>query len=380
MRDVAIVGVGQVEVRENWETSLRDLAYQSIKKALRDAQVDHVDALYVGNMLAGELSSQEHLGALISDYCGFNGIEAVRVEAAAASGGAALRHGVISVASGMHDVVVVNGVEQVTDVLQDKVEFGLSLATDGEYELASGISLAALFAMITRRYMHEGYGTAEDLAQFPVNAHKNGVGNEFAMFRRELKMETILKSPMAADPIKVLECPPVCDGSASVVIAAADTADCDTPVKVTGSAVATDSIGLDNREDMLLFTSVKESTEKALKMASKEPTDIDFFEVHDLFPIVACLSLEASGFAKKGEGARLAREGEIALGGKIPITTMGGCKARGNPGGACGVYQAAEAVLQLRGQAGANQVACETGIIQCIGGTAATAITHVLEV
>lgn len=378
MRAVAIAGVGQVAVRENWETSLRDLAYQSIKLAVNDAGIDHVDALYVGNMLAGELSGQEHLGALISDYCGFNGIEAVRVEAAAASGGAALRQGVLSVASGVNDIVVVNGVEQVTDVLQDKVDFGISLGTDGEYELASGISLTAIFAMLTKRYIHEGYGTAEDLVQFCVNAHKNGVGNEYAMFRREIKPEIVLKSSVVADPIRVLECPPVCDGSASVVLAPLDAVD--DPVKVTGSAVATDTLGLDNREDPLTFKAVKESTEKALEMASRKIKDIDFYELHDLFPVVAALSLEASGFAKKGEGALLAREGEIALDGKIPITTMGGCKARGNPGGACGIYQAVEAVLQLRKQAGKNQIECETGLIQCIGGSAATAITHVLEV
>jgi len=379
MRDVVILGVGQVAVREHWETSLRNLAYQSIKEAMRDAGVDHVDALYVGNMLAGELSGQEHLGALISDYCGFNGIEAVRVEAASASGAAALRQGVLSVASGVTDIVVVNGVEQVTDVLQDKLEFGISLSLDTEYELINGISLTALFALLTKRYVFDGCCTPEDLAQFCVNAHRNGVGNDYAMFRREVNTETILKSPMVADPIRALECPPACDGSASVVLAPLDAVEGD-PVKITGSAVSTDTIGLDNREDPLVFKAVRESTEKALKMASKNLEDIDFYEVHDLFPVVAALSLEASGFAKKGEGALLAREGTIALDGKIPITTMGGCKARGNPMGACGVYQAVEAVTQLRKEAGKNQIECETGMIQCMGGTAATVITHILEV
>ncbi|MBU7016117.1 MAG: thiolase domain-containing protein [Theionarchaea archaeon] len=379
MRDVAIIGIGQVKAEEYWDTSLRDLAYQSIKKALKDADVDNVDALYVGNMLGGELSGQEHLGALISDHCGFNGIEAVRVEAAAASGGAALRQGFLSVASGVHDVVVVNGVEQVTDVLQNKVDFGLALSLDSEYELSSGISLTSLFALLTKRYIHEGRCTPEDLAQFCVNAHKNGVGNDYAMFRREVSADTILKSSVVADPIRMLECPPVCDGSASLVLAPLDNAG-DSPVKITGSNVATDTLGLDNREDPLVFAAVRESTKKALEMASKKIEDINFYELHDLFPIVAALSLEASGFARKGEGALLAREGEISLHGKIPITTMGGCKARGNPMGACGVYQAVEAVTQLRNQAGKNQIPCETGMIQCIGGTAATVITHIMEV
>lgn len=380
MRDVAIIGIGQIAVKENWETSLRDMAYQSIKKAVQDAQVDHVDCLYVGNMLAGELSGQEHLGALLADHCGFDGIEAVRVEAAAASGGAALRQGVVSVASGVHDIVIVCGVEQVTDVLQNKVDFGLSLSLDAEYELASGISLTALFALLTRRYLVNGHCSPEDLAAFSVNAHKNGVGNDCAMFRREMSAEAVLKSSVVVDPIRALECPPVCDGSASVVLTPLDRAEGDTPVRITGSAAATDTIGLDNRKDPLVFESVKKSTQKALKMASRNVEDVDFFELHDLFPIVAALSLEASGFAKKGEGALLAREGDIALNGKIPITTMGGCKARGNPMGACGLYQAVEAVLQLRKQAGKNQIEAEVGMIQCLGGTAATAITHILEV
>lgn len=380
MREVAIIGVGQVKVKEHWDTSLRDLAYQSIKEATKDAGVDHVDALYVGNMLAGELSGQEHLGALISDYCGFNGVEAVRVEAASASGGAALRQGFLGVASGMHDCVVVCGVEQMTDVLPDKVVSGVSLATDTEYELSSGISLTALFAMLTKRYLHEGHCTPEDLAAFCVNAQKNGVGNENAMFRRETTAEFILKSPVIADPIRALECPPVCDGSASVVLAPLEKAEGCDPVKITGSGAATDTIGLDNRKNTLVFKSVKESTRKALTMAGKTLEGIGFYELHDLFPVVAALSLEASGFARKGEGALLARNGDIALDGKIPITTMGGCKARGNPVGACGIYQAVEAVLQLRKKAGANQIECEAGMIQCIGGTAATAVTHILEV
>jgi acetyl-CoA C-acetyltransferase len=379
MREVGILGVGQVKVAERWETSLRELAYHSIKNALEDAQTSQVDALYVGNMLAGELSGQEHLGALISDYAGFNGVEAVRVEAAAASGGAALRQGVLSVASGMQDVVIVTGVEQMTDVLPEKVEFGLSLALDSEYELASGISPTALFALLTRRYMHEYSYTAEDMAAFPVNAHRNGVGNEYAMYKREIRIDSVIKSPMIADPIHALECPPVSDGSASVILGVYEK-DNERCVKITGSAVSTDTIGLDNREDPLQLAAVKKSTEKAYSMASKTPDDIDFYELHDLYPIVCALSLEAAGFAKKGEGALLARDEEIHLEGSIPITTMGGCKARGNPVGACGVYQVAEAVNQLRGEAGKNQLDARVGMIQCIGGTAATAITHILEV
>lgn len=198
------------------------------------------------------------------------------------------------------------------------------------------------------------------------------------MFRRPVTTDRVLDSPLVVDPIRMMECPPACDGSASVVLVPA--AEYDAPVKITGSAVATDTIGLDNRKDVLTFASVKKSTEKALHMASKSLKDIDFYELHDLFPVAAALSLEAAGFAKKGEGALLARTGEIGLNGNIPVTTMGGCKARGNPVGACGVYQAVEAFLQLTQQAGENQIDCDVGMIQGIGGTAATAITHIMEV
>ena len=265
-----------------------------------------------------------------------------------------------------------------TDVLQETVSHGVSLAVDTEYELATGISLTALFAMLTRRYVHEGFCTAEDLAAFCVNAHANGVNNPWAMFRKPVTTDRVLDSPLVVDPIRMMECPPVCDGSASVVLV--PVAEYDAPVKITGSAVATDTIGLDNRKDVLTFASVKKSTEKALHMASKSLKDIDFYELHDLFPVAAALSLEAAGFARKGEGALLARTGEIQLNGRIPVTTMGGCKARGNPVGACGVYQAVEAFLQLTQQAGENQIDCDVGMIQCIGGTAATAITHIMEV
>lgn len=378
MKEVGILRVGQIPVKEHWETSLRELAYQSIKEAVNTAEVDKVDALYVGNMLAGELSGQEHIGALISDYCGLDSIEAVRIEAAAASGGAALHQGVMSIASGMHECVVVTGVEQMTDVLQETVSHGVSLAVDTEYELASGISLTSLFAMLTRRYVYEGKGTEKDLARFCINAHNNGVHNQYAMFRKPITVDKVLNSPVVVDPIRMLECPPVCDGSASVVLVAADTYDA--PVRITGSAVATDTIGLDNRKDVLTFDSVRKSTKRALHRASKSVKDIDFYEVHDLFPVAAALSLEAAGFAKKGEGALLARNNDIGLTGKIPVTTMGGCKSRGNPVGASGVYQAVEAYLQLTQQAGKNQIDCDVGMIQCIGGTAATAITHIMEV
>lgn len=380
MREVYVSGIGCTKVKEMWETPLRSLAVEAIRKAMQDAQIDSAEALYVGNMLSGELCSQEHLGALVSDFAALDGIEAFKVEAACASGAAALRCGFLAVASGLVDNAIVCGVEQMTDVLGERVTYAHSLASDGDYEGANGLTFVALNALLMRRYMHEFSYEREDLAEFAVNAHRNAAGNEFAMFRREISLENLLKSSMVADPITILDCSPVCDGAAALILSSQRKASPHPLIKITGSGVATDTISLHDRANPLFFKACYESSKKAYEMAKRKPEDIGLFELHDAFTIISALSLEACGFAEMGKGAELAKEKEIALDGKIPITTMGGCKARGNPLGATGVYQILEVVKQLRGEALKNQVETEIGMAQNIGGVGATAVTHILEV
>jgi acetyl-CoA C-acetyltransferase len=380
---VSIIGIGQTPVGEIWDRSLRHLGHDALIAALSDAGVESVDALYVGNMLSGELAGQEHLGALMADFVGWRGVEALKIEAACASGAAALRVGYLAVASGAHDVVAVLGVEKMTDTAGEETTTGLALAADQEYEAAEGVSFVGLNAMLMQRYMHQ-YGVKhEAFANFTVNAHRNALNNPNAMFHLPLTVKDYVKSSMIAAPVNLLDSSPICDGAAAVILCASDRARefglNRPPVRILASAVATDTLAVHDRRDPLMLEAGFLSAQRAYAQAGMTPRDINLFEAHDAFTIMSALSLEAAGFADPGHGVRLAEEGEIAIGGRVPISTMGGLKARGHPVGATGVYQIVELVQQLQGQAGANQVPhARIGMAQNIGGSGATIITHIL--
>jgi acetyl-CoA C-acetyltransferase len=379
MREVVIIGIGQTPVGEHWEKSLRHLAHDAIVAAMQDADIETADALYVGNMLSGQLVGQEHLGALIADFAGLRGIEALKVEAACGSGAAALRVGTMAVASGLHDVVLACGVEKMTDTIGSVTTFALATAADQEYEVSQGVSFVGLNALLMRRYIYEYRVTHEAFAGFTINAHRNGANNPYAMFRSPINEAAYLQAGMIADPINLMDSSPVCDGAACVVLAPADRFRNRAKALILASAVATDSLAIHDRRDPLTLDAVALSSRRAYAQARVTPAEIDLFEVHDAFSIMAALSLEAAGFAARGHGVRLALDGEIAIGGRIPISTMGGLKARGHPVGATGIYQVVEVVQQLTGQAGANQVQAATiGMAQNIGGSGATVITHIL--
>ena len=382
MRDVAIIGVGQTAVGEHWDVSLRRLALQAVQAGMADAGVTRADALYVGNMLSGELAGQEHLGALIADFVGLRGIEAFKVEAACGSGAAALRLGYVTVAGGLADVVVVVGVEKMTDASSADATMALALAADGDYEAAQGVSFVAINALLMRRYMYEHGYSHQDFAAFAVNAHRNAQHNPHAMFHYPVTAEQFARAPMICDPVNLLDSSPICDGAAVVVLAPAEVARTlsPAPVRIAASAVGTDTLAVHDRRDLLVLEGAIVSTHRAYKQAGIGPQDVDLFELHDAFSIMAALSLEAAGFATRGQGLRLALEGEIGIEGRVPVATMGGLKARGHPVGATGVYQAVEVVQQLRGLAGANQVpGARIGVAQNIGGSGATVVTHILE-
>jgi acetyl-CoA C-acetyltransferase len=373
-----------VPAQEVWDKSLRELAVASIVAALEDAGSPPVPlgALYVGNMLGGELADQAQLGALVADFAGLAGIEAFRIEAAGASGGVAFRQGALAVAAGVHDLVLVTGVEKMTERLDPEVTAALAHAHDGDYETFPGATPASLAAMIMQRYIHE-YGVDRgDFAVFPLTAHQNAVNNPYAMYRRAITRAFYDRAAMVAEPLNMLDCSPTCDGSASVVLGPAQMArDRDWPVvKVVGSGIATDTIAIHDRADPLWLSAVARSATEAYRQAGKQPSDIDFFELYDDFTITAVLTLEASGFAARGQAVRFANEAGVGLDGQLPICTMGGLKGRGNPDGATGVYQIVDVVHQLRGEAGASQINCRVGMAQAIGGSGATAVTHILEV
>jgi len=383
MTEVVIAGIGQTEVGEHWDIGLRDLAYAAIHDALEDAGGLKPQSLFVGNMLAPNLSRQAHVGVLIADFAGLLGIEAVTVEAAGASGGAAFRQGYLAVASGFVDVALVVGVEKFTDKVGAGVDEALATASDSDFEAVQGMTPASQAALLMKRYMHENEVPADGFAGFALTAHANGVANKQAMFRKAIKAETYGKAEMVSDPLNMFDMAPNADGAAALVLTRRDLlpSDFKNPlVKIAGSAAASDTLALHDRKDMLYFDTAQLSAGKAMKQVGLTLDGIDFFEYHDAFSIYAALQLEAVGFAIKGKGWKLAADGSIGLKGKIPCATMGGMKARGFPGGAAGVYQAVEAAIQLRGQAGANQVAdARFGLIQSLGGPASTAVSHILQ-
>ena len=382
MRDVFIVGVGQTPVSKESDVGGRHRAAAAVKAALADAGVepDRVGALYVGNMMSGLLAKQQQLGGLIADYAGLPGIEALTVEAACASGGAAARAGYVAVAGGAHEVVVICGIEQMTHVDRDTVTRALATAADQELE---GESFLSLNAHLMRAYMDKYGVRAEDFAPFAVTAHHNAVTNPNALLRKEIDVDGYLASRVVSDPVRLFDASPICDGSAAIVLASAEAAAAlgrAPRVQIAASAAATAPLALSRRSDPLKLEAVEASTERALAQARVQRRELDLFELHDAYTIMSILTLESAGFAARGTASRLAAEGRLALDGDLPIATFGGLKARGHPVGATGCYQLVEAYLQLTEAGGANQVRdAELALVQNIGGTGATVVSHVLR-
>ncbi len=383
MRPVAILGIGQTPVDEHWEKSLRDLAAEAVFAALQDAGLETADALFVGNMLSPLVDRQNHLGALIADWIGFWGKEAFKVEAACASGAAAVRAAVLAVASGEIETAVALGVEKMTDTIGSQVTAALATAADADYEVEQGVSFVGLNALVMRRYMHEYGWKHADFAPFSINAHANALHNPFARLHDAIDVQAFERSPMVATPINLLDASPIGDGAAAVIVVPAEKVHPSPSrprIRVLASTVATDSIAIHSRRDPLFLQAAFLSARQAYQMAGLLPEAIDLFELHDAFTIMAALSLEACGFAERGQAPRLALEGEITPQGRIPICTRGGLKARGHPVGATGVYQIVEVVQQLRGQCGPTQVAdARIGMAQNIGGSGSTIYTHILQ-
>jgi acetyl-CoA C-acetyltransferase len=383
MRKVAILGVGQTVVGEHWDKSLREIGGEAAFAAMQDAGVERVDSLYVGNMLSPLVDGQNQLGAFFADWIGMWHREAVKLEAACGSGAAAFRAGVMAIASGEVESALVLGVEKMTDKVGHDVTAALATAADADYEVEQGVSFVGLNALIMKRYMHEFGWKHADFAAFSINAHANATHNPFARLREKISAEKFDKSPMIATPINLLDASPIGDGAAAAILVAAERIGSSLPrrrVLVEASASATDTIAVHSRKDPMFLEAAARSAKQCYEMAGVGPRDIDVFELHDAFSIMAALSLEACGFAERGQGVRLALDGDIALNGCVPICTRGGLKARGHPVGATGLYQIVEVVQQLRGECQETQVQDATfGMAQNIGGSGATVLTHILR-
>jgi acetyl-CoA C-acetyltransferase len=379
MRKVAILGIGQTKIGEQWEKSLREIGGDAAFAAMQDAGIEKVDSLFVGNMLSPLVSGQNQLGAFFADWIGLWKQEAVKIEAACGSGAAAFRAGLMAVASGDIESALVVGVEKMSDKAGRDVTAALATAADADYEVEQGISFVGINALIMRRYMYEFGWKHEDFAPFSINSHANAMHNPYARLHEKITVEKFEKSSMVATPINLLDASPIGDGAAAIVIVPAEKVVRQPRILVAASASATDTIAVHSRKDPMFLQAAYLSSKRAYEMAGVTPADIDVFELHDAFSIMAALSLEASGFAEKGQGVRLALDNEISVGGRIPVCTRGGLKARGHPVGATGVYQLVEVVQQLRGECGKTQVdGARIGMAQNIGGSGASILTHIL--
>ena len=380
MRPVAILGIGQTIIDEQWKKSLRDIAADAVINALHDAGRESADGVFVGNMMSGIINGQTNLGPLVADWAGLRGGDAVKVEAACASGGAAFRSGLMAVACGELESAIVVGVEKMTDRPPHEVTAALATAADADYEVDMGVSFVGLNALIMRRYMYEYGWKHADFAPFAINAHANAVHNPYARLRAKITLEDFEKSAMIATPINLLDASPIGDGAAAVYIVPAESLVPGSRILVAASACATDTIAIHDRSEPLFLAAAYQSAREAYRQAGVEPADIDVFELHDAFTIMSALSLEATGFAERGKGVQLGLDGEISPQGVIPVCTRGGLKARGHPVGATGVYQLVEVVQQLRGECGETQVQeARIGMAQNIGGSGATILTHILK-
>lgn len=383
MRDVAIIGVGMTPVGEHWNSSLRALGTDALRLALENSNLAQIEALYVGNAYGATYSSQTQAGALIADHSDLGGLETFTIEAGDASGAAALRIGYLAVASGAVDTVAVLGVEKSTDSLASSRVSARNVSLDADFETVHGATLTTLAALLMRRYMFE-YGIELSAFEgFSLNAHANGSRNQYAMYRNVLRAGAFGKAPMVAEPVSLFDSAPDGDGAAAVILTSRERAAdlVETPVWIAGSGAASDTLALQDRQDILYLKAADASAFKAYQQAGLTAADIDLFEMHDAFTILSALTLEATGFAQRGEGWKLAQQnGEmLGLGGHLPVSTFGGLKSRGNPAGATGIYQAVEACLQLRQEAGSNQVPnARVACIQNLGGLGSTALTHIL--
>lgn len=386
MRSVSIVGVGLTQFAEHWEKSFKELIAEAGVKAIEDSGLQRKDiqAVYGGCMASGRFVGQEHIGALIADQLGLNPIPATRLEAACASGGVALRNGYLAVASGMYDIVAVGGIEKMTEVSTEDAGFALGGAGDQETELFMGASFPALYALMARAHMEKFGTTEEQLAAVAAKNHKNAENNPYAQFQKAVTVEDVMKSGYVSSPLKLLDCSPISDGAAALILCATDVAKkmklAGNAVEIIASAQASDTLALANRKNIYETTAGKIAAEQAYRQAGIKAGNVSFAEVHDCFTIAEIMAIEALGFCRQGEGGKFTEQGNTQIGGTIPVNASGGLKACGHPVGATGVKQAIEAYWQLNEKAGKRQVkGAEIGLTHNVGGSGATAVVHLFR-
>jgi acetyl-CoA C-acetyltransferase len=375
--EVQIVGVGLTPVAEHWDRSLTDLSVEAALAALHDADIQPCDigAIYVGSGPAAH--GHGLLAAALAQAMGADSSEGVDIRMGTASGAAAMRVGYLAVASASHPMVLVVGADKASDLSREEGLAADAASLDAELEAAHGMTGTAVAGLLMGRYLHQFRAERSEFAAFPMLAHANAVHNRLAMYRGPVSPADYATARPLADPLNLLDTASLADGAAAVVLGPANSAR--PRVRVAGCGVATDSVALQGRQDPLWLTAAARSAERAFRQAGISRSEVDLAEVHDSTSIVAALALEAMGFAERGQATKLAASGAFRRDGRLPLSTMGGLKARGYPGGASGLFQVAEVTLQLLGRASDNQVpGARVGLAQSLAGTAAVAITHIL--
>ncbi|WP_337859835.1 thiolase domain-containing protein [Ferroplasma sp.] len=382
--EVYIIGAGETKFGELWDKSLRNLAVEAGLKAIEDAGIYSRDigVIYGANSLAGIINKQENIGALITDFSGLSedGIPSLRVESSTASGAAALREAYLSIKSGEYDVAVVGGVEKMTDIHGSDILEKLSSILDREWEAFFGATPAAMAALIARKYMHDFNVEKEALSMFSVNDHANSSKNPDAQFRNKLTLQQAMNAVEVADPLNLMDCSPLSDGAAALVLASEDFMKKNKRegVHILSSAVAEDYLSVGSRKSIYTLSSTKLAAEKVFQKAKIKRDDISFMEIHDSFSIYGLLEMEDLGFAEKGKAKDLVYD-DIKLNGRLPVNPSGGLKAKGDPYGAVGVGQAVDAYRQLKGVAGANQIKnARYALLHNMAGTGTSSIIHIL--
>jgi acetyl-CoA C-acetyltransferase len=338
-----------------------------------------IKAMFIGHM--GEAyEHQGHTGSAIADWIGLTGIPATRTEAACASSGAALRTGIYAVLSGLADMVVVGGLEKMTHRTTAEVTEYLAMASDYPFEQWHGITFPGLFALMATAHMNAYGTTQEQMGMVAVKNHYHGSLNPKAHMQKQITLETVMASRYVAWPLKLYDCSLITDGASCIILTKPELASkyTDQPVHIVGSGQASDTIGLYERKSLTSLASTRLAAKAAYEMAQITPQQVDLAEVHDCFTFAELMDYEDLGFCKEGEGGKLIESGETKLGGRIPVNTSGGLKAKGHPVGATGTAQAYEIYLQLTGQAGNRQVKdAKVGLTHNVGGSGATAAVHI---
>ncbi len=383
MKKIAIIGIGHGKFGVRSDASLRELTFEAVKACLDDAGVGlkEVESMVTG--IAGdEFAIALQPSAQVHDYIGFHPKPNFRVEGACATGSMALRTGWMNVASGLADLVLVVGVEKMTEIPTSLATDIMGRGGDATWEYPFGTTFPGYYAMIANAHMAEFGTTEEQLAMVAVKNHYYGSLNPFAHMQKPITLDKALASFTVAHPLKLFDCSLITDGAAAVLLASEEKAKAlsEKPVWIAGLGLATDTMRIGDRKSLTSILSSREAAKTAYRMAGVGPSNISVATVHDCFTIAEIVAYEDLGFCEKGEGGKLIQGKETYVGGKIPVNVDGGLKSKGHPLGATGVSMAIEITKQLRGEAGQRQVKnAETGLTHNVGGTGQVVAVHIFR-